>query len=91
MFGIDRHTKFITNGRLEKIVNGEDLNFRAKEDYDLILVDEAHKYRNHTSQSFGLLQRICKAPRNGDDEDALQVEIDLNITPEIVITETFID
>jgi len=66
LFGIDRHTKFITNGRLEKIVKGEDLNYWAKEDYDLVLVDEAHKYRNHTSQSFGFLQRICKAPRNGD-------------------------
>jgi ERCC4-related helicase len=65
LFGIDRHTKFVTNGRLEKIVNGEDMNYWAKEDYDLILVDEAHKYRNHTSQAFGLLQRICKAPRNG--------------------------
>ncbi len=66
MFGIDKHTKFITNGRLDKIVNGDDLNYWAKEDYDLILVDEAHRYRNHTSQSFGLLQRICKSPRNGD-------------------------
>lgn len=66
LFGIDRHTKFITNGRLEKIVNGEDLNYWAKEDYDLILVDEAHRYRNHTSQAFGHLQRICKAPRNGE-------------------------
>ena len=65
-FGIDRHTKFITNGRLEKLLKGGDLNYWAKEDYDLILVDEAHKYRNHTSQSFGYLQRICKAPRNGD-------------------------
>ena len=65
-FGIDRHTKFITNGRLEKLLKGEDLNYWAKEEYDLILVDEAHKYRNHTSQSFGYLQRICKAPRNGD-------------------------
>jgi len=66
MFGIDRHTKFVTNGRLEKIVNNDDVNYWPKEDYDLILVDEAHKYRNHTSQAFGLLQRICKAPRNGD-------------------------
>lgn len=66
LFGIDRHTKFITNGRLDKIVNGYDLNYWAKEDYDLVLVDEAHRYRNHTSQSFGLLQRICKAPRNGE-------------------------
>jgi superfamily II DNA/RNA helicase len=66
LFGIDRHTKFITNGRLEKIVNGDDLNYWSKEDYDLILVDEAHRYRNHTSTMFGNLQRICKAPRNGE-------------------------
>ena len=65
-FGIDRHTKFITNGRLEKIVNGKDLNYWAKEDYDLVLVDEAHRYRNHTSSMFGNLQRICKATRNGE-------------------------
>ena len=66
LFGIDRHTKFITNGRLEKIVDAEDLNYWAKEDYDLVLVDEAHRYRNHTAQAFGHLQRICKAPRNGE-------------------------
>ncbi|MBX9733192.1 MAG: DEAD/DEAH box helicase family protein [Chitinophagaceae bacterium] len=66
LFGIDRHTKFITNGRLEKIVTGDDLNYWAKEDYDLILIDEAHRYRNHTSTMFGNLQRICKAPRNGE-------------------------
>ena len=42
LFGIDRHTKFITNGRLDKIVNNEDLNYWAKEDYDLVLVDESH-------------------------------------------------
>ncbi|MFN4946963.1 MAG: DEAD/DEAH box helicase family protein, partial [Chryseotalea sp.] len=64
-FGIDRHTKFISNGRLNKILEG-DLNYWAKEDYDLILVDEAHRYRNHTSQMFSQLQRICKAPRNGE-------------------------
>ncbi len=63
LFGIDRHTKFITNGRLEKIAEGNDLNYWTKEEYDLVLVDEAHKYRNHTSRAFGLLQRICKAPR----------------------------
>ena len=65
-FGIDRHTKFISNGRLEKLIKGDDLNYWAKEDYDLILVDEAHRYRNHTSQMFSQLQRICKSPRNGE-------------------------
>jgi len=63
LFGIDKHTKFITNGRLDKIVEGTDVNYWVKEDYDLVLVDEAHRYRNHTSHAFGLLQRICKAPR----------------------------
>jgi superfamily II DNA/RNA helicase len=64
-FGIDRHTKFITNGRLDKILEG-DLNYWPKEDYDLILIDEAHRYRNHTSQMFSAVQRICKAPRSGE-------------------------
>jgi SNF2 family DNA or RNA helicase len=65
-FGIDRHTKFITNGRLEKIVRGTDTDYWPKEEYDLVLVDEAHRYRNHTSQMFENLQLICKAPRTGD-------------------------
>lgn len=64
-FGIDRHAKFVSNGKLNKILEG-DLNYWAKEDYDLVLVDEAHRYRNHTSQMFSQLQRICKAPRNGE-------------------------
>ena len=64
-FSIDRHTKFISNGRLNKILEN-DINYWAKEDYDLVLVDEAHRYRNHTSQMFSQLQRICKAPRSGE-------------------------
>jgi hypothetical protein len=34
-----------------------------KERYDLILVDEAHKFRNHRSQQFQNLQIICKSGR----------------------------
>ncbi|MEP6850605.1 MAG: helicase-related protein [Acidobacteriota bacterium] len=64
-FGIDKHTKFITNGRLEKIIEG-DTDYWPLGDYDLILVDEAHRYRNHTSQMFDHLQRICKTPRSPD-------------------------
>lgn len=65
-FKIDKHTKFITNGRLDKILEEKDPKYWAKEEYDLILVDEAHRYRNHTSQMFSQLQRICKASRNGE-------------------------
>jgi len=61
-FGIDKHAKFISNGSLEKIINN-DLNYWPKEDYDLILVDEAHKFRNHTNKMFENLQLICKSER----------------------------
>ena len=63
LFGITRYTDFISNGSLDKIVNGDSLNYSPKEEYDLVLIDEAHKFRNHTSQMFENLQLICKAGR----------------------------
>jgi superfamily II DNA/RNA helicase len=64
-FGLDKHSKFISNGSLDKIVNEKDIKYWSKEDYDLVLVDEAHKFRNHRSDMFSNLQRICKAGRGG--------------------------
>ncbi len=61
-FRIDEKCHFIANGSLNKIVEG-DHNFADKECYDLILVDEAHKFRNHKSQQFENLQIICKSGR----------------------------
>ncbi|HEX4084165.1 MAG TPA: helicase-related protein [Chthoniobacteraceae bacterium] len=42
----------INNGSLHKV--------RNPESYDLIIVDEAHKFRNDTAEGFDELQRICK-------------------------------
>lgn len=61
-FKIDRHTKFITNGSLHKIINNHE-DYWPKEEYDLVIVDEAHKFRNHTTDAFHKLQLICKSPR----------------------------
>lgn len=61
-FRIDEKCHFIANGSLSKIVEG-DHNYADKERYDLILVDEAHKFRNHRSQQFENLQVICKSGR----------------------------
>lgn len=61
-FNIDRYTKYITNGSLHKILKGHQ-DYWLKEEYDLIIVDEAHKFRNHTSATFQYLQLICKSPR----------------------------
>jgi superfamily II DNA/RNA helicase len=44
----------ITNGSLHKV--------KRPEKYDLVIVDEAHKFRNDTAEAFDELQRICKSP-----------------------------
>ena len=61
-FRIDEKCDFISNGSLDKIINEED-PLKYKEKYDLVLVDEAHKFRNHSSRQFQNLQIICKSGR----------------------------
>jgi|APEBP8051072266_1049373.scaffolds.fasta_scaffold01277_5 superfamily II DNA/RNA helicase len=61
-FKLDSYTKFITNGRLDRILNNDE-NYWNKEEYDLIIVDEAHKFRNHKTDAFQNLQSICKCSR----------------------------
>jgi superfamily II DNA/RNA helicase len=52
-FNLD-NVKIITNGSLHKI-NDATL-------YDLIIVDEAHKFRSDTAEMYNALQKICKTP-----------------------------
>lgn len=42
----------VNNGSLHKV--------RHPEAYDLVIVDEAHKFRNDTAEGFDELQRVCK-------------------------------
>ena len=63
-FKLDTHTRFVTNGNLEKVLEGHQ-DYWNKEEYDLIIVDEAHKFRNYLTGSFQKLQLICKSPRCG--------------------------
>lgn len=62
-FGIDKYTKFITNGSLNKVLDEDNYDYWNADEYDLILVDEAHKFRSHTTNAFEQLQEICKMPR----------------------------
>jgi superfamily II DNA or RNA helicase len=61
-FQIKNYCDFVPNGSLDKIIDCSG-KYDDKERYDLILVDEAHKFRNHRSQQFQNLQIICKAGR----------------------------
>lgn len=62
-FGIDKYTRFISNGSLNKVLDGDNYDYWNADEYDLVLVDEAHKFRNHTTGAFQQLQEICKMPR----------------------------
>ncbi|MBE6318845.1 MAG: helicase [Bacteroidales bacterium] len=61
LFGIKNKAQFITNGSLSKILKGKD-QYKDKSEFDLIIIDEAHGFRNDTSGRYDELQKICKAP-----------------------------
>ena len=61
LFGIKKKAQFITNGSLYKILEGKD-NYYDKEEFDLIIVDEAHQFRSDLAERYNELQKICKSP-----------------------------
>ena len=61
-FEISKYAWFVTSGSLDKVVDGRD-NYRSPNEYDMIIVDEAHNFRNDGNTGYQYLQRICKAPR----------------------------
>ena len=64
-FSLTKYTQFVTNGSLNKIIEGSD-NYDGPEEFDLVIVDEAHNFRSDTSGRYDDLQRICKTPRVND-------------------------
>lgn len=60
LFGIAKRAQFITNGSLSKILDGTE-QYKAKEEFDLIIVDEAHGFRSDGSGKYDELQKICKS------------------------------
>lgn len=61
-FGIT-NVQFVSNGSLKKVLDTENFNYWNAEEFDLVLVDESHKFRNHQTSMFKDLQDICKSPR----------------------------
>lgn len=63
-FGITRRqAHFVSSGSLHKILDDNAAGYLAPEEYDLVIADESHGYRNANTKSFDQLQRICRAPR----------------------------
>jgi superfamily II DNA/RNA helicase len=81
-FGIT-NAKFVSNGSLKKVLDTDNFDYWNAEEYDLILVDESHKFRNHETGMFKDLQDICKSPRinKGNIEGSKKKVILISATP----------
>lgn len=64
-FGVTKYAQFVSNGSLDKVLEGKD-NYKNPEEFDLIIVDEAHGFRSDAAGRYDELQRICKSPRLND-------------------------
>ena len=62
-FELDLHFSFVTIGSLHKILDKKNLYEYNPEDFDLIAIDESHKFRNDYTDMYVKLQEICKTPR----------------------------
>ena len=62
LFGIRKRAQIVSNGSLDKVNEGKN-QYKDKEEYDLIIVDEAHGFRKNETGKYGELEKICKAPR----------------------------
>lgn len=68
-FLIKNHVEFITNGSLHKVLDRHNLEYSDPDRFDMIIVDESHKFRNDSSQMFDNLQQICKVRRTRSSEE----------------------
>lgn len=68
-FELDNHFTYITIGSLNKILDRKNYAYPNPEDFDLIVVDESHKFRNDYTGMYLALQDICKIPRSKPAEN----------------------
>ena len=68
-FQIKNHFEFITIGSLHKILDEDDYTYSNADKFDLIVVDESHKFRNDYTEMYLALQEICKKPRSRPSEN----------------------
>lgn len=82
-FMIDNHLRYVTIGSLHNVLDKDNTDFPDAEYFDLIVVDESHKFRNDYTEMYLALQEICKTPRNkpGENGDRRKKVILISATP----------
>jgi len=77
-FGIERNAQFVTRDNLDKVLNGMQ-NYKTPEEFNLVIVDEAHNFRRDESDRYDSLQKACKI---GEKKVILVSATPLNNRPE---------
>lgn len=80
----------VTNGSLHKVTDAEK--------FDLIIIDEAHKFRNDTAEAYNELQKLCKTKtrrklKNGERADKKIILVSatpLNNRPEDIANQVYL-
>lgn len=82
-FQIKNHFEFITLGSLHKVLDEKDYTYSNAEKFDLVVVDESHKFRNDYTDMYLKLQEISKKPRAhpADNGDSRKKVILISATP----------
>nr|WP_315171034.1 helicase-related protein [uncultured Flavobacterium sp.] len=82
-FHIDNNTWFVSTGSLHKVLDGDNKNYPNPNEFDLVVIDEAHKFRNDTSNMYEKLQTITKTDRKipGSNGDTRKKVMLLSATP----------
>lgn len=82
-FQIDNHFKYETIGSLHHITDENYYSMPNASEFDLIVVDESHKFRNSNTDMYLALQEICKMPRSkpAENGDARKKVILISATP----------
>ncbi len=82
LFDIEKKADFVSNGSLDYVLE-EKNRYRSKGEYDMVIVDEAHGFRNDGTGKYDSLQKICKAPRQnkGFVKDSRKKILLLSATP----------
>lgn len=98
-FMIKNHIEFITNGSLHKVLDSgkHHHEYSSADRYDMVIVDESHKFRNDYTERFKQLQQICKTRRsrpseNGDDNKKIILvsATPLNNSPEDIENQIYL-
>lgn len=82
-FHISNNVSFVKTGSLHKVLDGKNLDYPNPNEYDLIIIDEAHKFRSDSSQMYDRLQTITKTDRknSGANRDIKKKVMLLSATP----------